>query len=207
LTSATVRLSSSFFNVVIIGIPSRTSVPTGELAVDGRNEQPASETMWNSARARFDSIGDTDVCPIRIEEQIMSTYYLAPRDDAPLASAAGLAILRDILERERALQEAAVSESEATVTELTGQGDVDSILERELAEASIARALEVIVDIDLALARIDEGTFGGVCESCGGEIAPERLEAIPQTRLCVRCAAASRPPQTRPRGAPIPAIG
>ncbi|GEM_PF-1580517 len=137
----------------------------------------------------------------------MSTEYLAPGGDAPLASAAGLAILREILERERELQATALKESLATVAELTGQGDVDSILERELAEASIGRALDIIADIDAALARIEQGTFAGTCEDCAGEIAPERLEAIPQTRLCVRCAAASRPSQTRPRGAPIPAIG
>lgn len=137
----------------------------------------------------------------------MNTEYLAPRGDAPLVSAAGLAILREILERERELQATALKESLATVAELTGQGDVDSILERELAEASIGRALDIMADIDAALARIEEGTFGGICEDCGGEIAPERLEAIPQTRLCVRCAAASGPSPTRPRGAPIPAIG
>ena len=137
----------------------------------------------------------------------MSTEYLAPRDDASRASAAGGAALRNVLQREKATQEAAVEDAEAAVAELTGQGDVDSILERELAEAAIARALDIIADIDVALARIDDGTFGGICEACAGEIAPERLEAIPQTRVCVGCAAASRSSQARPRGAPIPAIG
>jgi RNA polymerase-binding transcription factor DksA len=137
----------------------------------------------------------------------MKTDYLVAGGDARLASARGIAALRETLEHEKAVQAAAVKEAEATVAELTGQADVDSILERELAEASISRGLDVIADIDVALARIEDGTFGGVCEACGGEIAPERLEAIPQTRLCVSCAAASRPSQTRPRGAPIPAIG
>jgi DnaK suppressor protein len=40
--------------------------------------------------------------------------------------------------------------------------------------------------IDDALERIGEGSYG-VCESCGLEIAEERLEALPFTRLCRDC--------------------
>ena len=40
--------------------------------------------------------------------------------------------------------------------------------------------------IDDALERLDDGTYG-VCESCGLEIAEERLEAMPFSRLCRDC--------------------
>jgi DnaK suppressor protein len=40
--------------------------------------------------------------------------------------------------------------------------------------------------IDDALERLDEGSYG-VCESCGLEIAEERLQAMPFTRLCRDC--------------------
>ena len=40
--------------------------------------------------------------------------------------------------------------------------------------------------INKALAKIDEGTFG-VCEECGEDIAVKRLEARPETNLCIRC--------------------
>jgi DnaK suppressor protein len=40
--------------------------------------------------------------------------------------------------------------------------------------------------IDHALAKIDEGTFG-VCESCEEPITIKRLEARPETTLCIRC--------------------
>jgi len=40
--------------------------------------------------------------------------------------------------------------------------------------------------IDDALARLAEGSYG-VCESCGLEIAEERLRALPFTRLCRDC--------------------
>ena len=43
-----------------------------------------------------------------------------------------------------------------------------------------------VQSIDQALERLDEGTYG-VCESCEGEITPERLKAMPFTRLCVQC--------------------
>jgi DnaK suppressor protein len=40
--------------------------------------------------------------------------------------------------------------------------------------------------IDLALAKIDSETFG-VCEECGEPISLKRLEARPETALCIRC--------------------
>jgi DnaK suppressor protein len=40
--------------------------------------------------------------------------------------------------------------------------------------------------IDLALQKIEEGTFG-VCESCGEPIAVKRLQARPETTMCIRC--------------------
>ncbi len=38
-----------------------------------------------------------------------------------------------------------------------------------------------------ALRRIEAGTFG-VCESCGKPVPKERLDVLPHTRFCVRCA-------------------
>src|SRR5512142_1960021 len=40
--------------------------------------------------------------------------------------------------------------------------------------------------IDHALAKIDTGTFG-ICEQCEEEISLKRLEARPETTLCIRC--------------------
>ncbi len=42
--------------------------------------------------------------------------------------------------------------------------------------------------IEDALERIDAGVYG-ICEDCGEEIAQERLEVMPFTRLCVSCQA------------------
>ena len=40
--------------------------------------------------------------------------------------------------------------------------------------------------IDHAMAKIDAGTFG-ICEECEEPISMKRLEARPETTLCIRC--------------------
>ena len=44
-----------------------------------------------------------------------------------------------------------------------------------------------LADVERALRKIDEGTYG-VCERCGNPIAIERLEALPWAILCIDCA-------------------
>lgn len=43
-----------------------------------------------------------------------------------------------------------------------------------------------LVKIDEALARLDEGSYG-TCGQCGDPIPEARLEAVPETTLCVHC--------------------
>lgn len=45
--------------------------------------------------------------------------------------------------------------------------------------------------IEAALRRIGDGTFGR-CTSCGKQIAPERLEALPWASECIDCHARNR---------------
>ncbi|XBB68590.1 TraR/DksA C4-type zinc finger protein [Nocardioides sp. WV_118_6] len=45
---------------------------------------------------------------------------------------------------------------------------------------------EKLAQIDRALARIDDGTYG-VCESCGNPIGKMRLMAFPRATLCMTC--------------------
>jgi DnaK suppressor protein len=40
--------------------------------------------------------------------------------------------------------------------------------------------------IDKALSKIEDGTFG-ICENCENRISLKRLEARPETTLCIRC--------------------
>ncbi|HEX6947785.1 MAG TPA: TraR/DksA C4-type zinc finger protein [Acidimicrobiia bacterium] len=67
-----------------------------------------------------------------------------------------------------------------------GDGTTEAV--ERLATTATARSLAAsIADIDRALEKIGEGTYG-VCDRCGEPIAPARLEALPATALCVRCA-------------------
>jgi DnaK suppressor protein len=55
---------------------------------------------------------------------------------------------------------------------------------RELDDSLEENAEQILREIDVALARMDEGTYG-TCRHCGAEIPRERLEAIPYATLCV----------------------
>jgi DnaK suppressor protein len=58
--------------------------------------------------------------------------------------------------------------------------------DREINFILSDRERQKIQQVDDALERIGESTYG-VCESCGLEIAEERLLAMPFTRLCHDC--------------------
>lgn len=47
-----------------------------------------------------------------------------------------------------------------------------------------------IASVKRALARIEDGNYGE-CVRCGGDIAPARLEARPESSLCIDCARAA----------------
>ena len=51
----------------------------------------------------------------------------------------------------------------------------------------VERAREEIREINLALEKMPTGTYG-ICELCGKSIPLKRLEALPATRLCRKCA-------------------
>ncbi|HXG76476.1 MAG TPA: TraR/DksA C4-type zinc finger protein [Gaiellaceae bacterium] len=55
---------------------------------------------------------------------------------------------------------------------------------RELDVGLEENAEHLLEEVEAALRRIEEGSFGR-CEACGRPIAPERLEAVPYARLCL----------------------
>ena len=56
--------------------------------------------------------------------------------------------------------------------------------DRELDDGLEEGAQQTLAEIDAALQRIDDGTYG-ICEVCGKPIGAERLAAIPWARLCI----------------------
>jgi len=49
------------------------------------------------------------------------------------------------------------------------------------------RVLDQLVDIELAIKKLEGGTFG-LCDKCGQRIETARLEAMPTARICMKCA-------------------
>ena len=66
-----------------------------------------------------------------------------------------------------------------------GDQTVRALAEREMLHMA-DRIRRQLIEIESALARIQNGTFG-VCEECGDEIGVARLKARPVTRLCINC--------------------
>lgn len=56
----------------------------------------------------------------------------------------------------------------------------------DMNTALIEKEVSELRDVEAALARLREGTFG-VCIDCGAEIDRERLEAYPTARRCLAC--------------------
>ncbi len=48
------------------------------------------------------------------------------------------------------------------------------------------REKSLLSKLDLALKKIEDGTFG-ICEICDDPIGKKRLEARPETTLCIKC--------------------
>jgi RNA polymerase-binding protein DksA len=96
--------------------------------------------------------------------------------------------------RERLLAARVAVHHQGSLTEESGDisigsGDhlADSATEtfmRELDGGLEENADHLLDEVDAALVRIEEGTFG-TCVVCGKPIAEERLEAIPYATLCI----------------------
>lgn len=66
-----------------------------------------------------------------------------------------------------------------------GEGDPE-LVERDRAISLIREQERKLDALDQALQRARQGGYG-ICERCGQPIDPARLEAVPDTTLCVNC--------------------
>jgi DnaK suppressor protein len=67
-----------------------------------------------------------------------------------------------------------------------GDGTTEAI--SRLTDVGVGTSLEVSEErVARALAKLEDGTYG-VCDACGGPIAPARLRAAPESVLCIECA-------------------
>jgi RNA polymerase-binding transcription factor DksA len=79
-------------------------------------------------------------------------------------------------------------------------GVVDGLAELDLAE--VRHALADLTEVDAALARMRDGTYGE-CADCGEPIAKARLAAHPTAQRCVSCQGAH---EKRASGPPLTAV-
>lgn len=105
---------------------------------------------------------------------------------------AQLAKFKKLLEEKR---EDILKKAEATLAQDMTLDQDDLPDEMDLASSEYLQSFtfrlrgreKVFLDkIQKALERIDDGTFG-VCEECSEDISVKRLEARPETTLCIRC--------------------
>jgi len=101
-------------------------------------------------------------------------------------------LLRAQLQEERDRVEAQLRKlGHGTDRDLTfDEGFADSsqvTAERAEIDALAVTLADTLDDIQVALQKFDDGTYGR-CEGCGGPIADARLEAMPAARLCIACA-------------------
>jgi RNA polymerase-binding transcription factor len=66
--------------------------------------------------------------------------------------------------------------------------DGSSVMEQERISTVSADLQEVLQQVNAALERMDQGNYG-VCQRCGKQINPDRLEAFPYVTYCIDCQA------------------
>jgi RNA polymerase-binding transcription factor DksA len=116
-------------------------------------------------------------------------------DSSSALSSAQRATLRRLLESDRdaVLGRARVFVDENGQIDSTsathGQGETEHTavdIERRISVMLELQAREALAEIDAALLRMQDGTYGR-CETCKIAIPGERLVAMPTARLCIDC--------------------
>lgn len=109
-------------------------------------------------------------------------------DEATLTATRDLleARLRELDERLAALEKAPERGSSVSFGKRVGDGTTEAI--GRLTEVGVGESLESTRDrVRAALDRIAEGCYG-ICERCSEAIDPRRLQAAPESTLCIACA-------------------
>ncbi len=105
-----------------------------------------------------------------------------------------LAHFKEILLAQLSAHTENIRGDQAAALELSDDGVKDSSdlsvmdVNKELALRLGERESQMVADIDQALLRIKEGTYG-ICARCGKQIDERRLEAVPTARYDANCQA------------------
>ncbi len=136
--------------------------------------------------------------PLHIDDLENATYVLGlpPREGGvfrePTMTKAQLKKFRELLESKRM---EIIRRAQQTLDEDMALDSNDLPDEMDLASSEYLQSFtfrlrgreKVFLDkIQKAIDKIDQGSFG-VCDDCGEKISLKRLEARPETTLCIRC--------------------
>ncbi|PIW90224.1 MAG: transcriptional regulator, TraR/DksA family protein [Nitrospirae bacterium CG_4_8_14_3_um_filter_44_28] len=99
-----------------------------------------------------------------------------------------------IQKREQLIKEANIEvskyikgETKQIVDTALDDGDWSVVdISEDVSLGRLSAQREVMVKIDAAIRKLDEGTYG-ICEECGGKISEERLKVIPFAIYCRDC--------------------
>jgi RNA polymerase-binding transcription factor len=106
--------------------------------------------------------------------------------------------LKGLLLDERARLEREIADLDANLSESLEDSSEESPYDQHMAETAAVtldreidltleeNARTAIEQIDRALLKLENGTYG-LCEDCGKQIGEERLEAVPFATLCIQC--------------------
>jgi len=76
---------------------------------------------------------------------------------------------------------------EVAQQDFEGGGDAAlQAMTRSQNAAMIGNLRDMLISIDEAMAKIEDGTYG-VCEVCGKNIPKKRLDALPEAIMCTKC--------------------
>lgn len=109
----------------------------------------------------------------------------------PAVDAVWQASMRDMLAQQRQRLRSVFHATQVQMAEK--EGDLPDVSDRasegfedEISMGLMAIEAAQLEDIEAAIKRIDDGTYG-LCESCGKAIPKKRLEILPFARFCLSC--------------------
>jgi DnaK suppressor protein len=109
--------------------------------------------------------------------------------DLATARATLTAHLQALRERRGVITKAPERGTGVSFGKRVGDGTTEAV--SRLTDVGVVDSLNATEErIERALAKLDEGSYG-VCDRCGQPIPPARMEAAPESVLCVACASAS----------------
>src|SRR3954464_224857 len=109
--------------------------------------------------------------------------------DLDAARATLTAHLDALRERRGVITKAPERGSGVSFGKRVGDGTTEAV--SRLTDVGVVDSLNATEErIERALAKLDEGSYG-ICDRCGKPIPPARMEAAPESVLCVTCASAA----------------